>query len=364
MKKFDVYSKPGKGPTLLLLGLVLLLLASCSLGGNPGDTQATPTPGEARVNGFGTAANHVHAILALPNHLLVLATHYGLFRSQDGGTTWQEVAGGPNQLMQGLMTYALAYSSLNPKRMYVLTQPSVVPHAGTLGLYTSADQGQTWQLAIPAASITSSSIYTVAAGNDTPDEVYIYLRELGALGLRVSLDAGKHFSGAGTLPFGSINGVLTLPQAPGQLLVYGSQGMARSVDGGAHWQVIKGISGGIFDMATAGPHSPIYASGDAGVYASRDGGKTFTLVSQTYYASLTVSPSHPTIIYGETGVKTYRSSDGGHSWTTLPSIDGHLNAMAADPSNADQVYLSLSYPTAVYQLQQNGAKWQSLTPQA
>src|SRR5258708_39724143 len=100
MKTFDVYSKPGKWFTPLLLGLVLLLLASCSLGSNPGDTQAMPTPGEARVNGFGTAANHVHAILALPNHLLVLATHYGLFLSRDAATTCHEVPGRPNQLLQ------------------------------------------------------------------------------------------------------------------------------------------------------------------------------------------------------------------------------------------------------------------------
>jgi photosystem II stability/assembly factor-like uncharacterized protein len=363
MRAFDVYTGVGKRIVPLMLGCVLLL-ASCSLNGNATDTQGTPTPGEARVNGFGTAANHVHSMLALPDHLLVLATHYGLFRSQDGGKTWQEVAGGPRQLMQGLMTYELSYSSLNPKRLYVLTLPNVVPHAGTLGLYTSNDEGQTWQLAIPASSITSSSIYTVAAGNDTPDEVYIYLRELGALGLRVSLDAGKHFSGTGTLPFGNINHVLALPGAPGVLLVSSSEGLARSTDGGAHWQVLKGIKGGIFDMATAGPHSPIYASGDTGIYSSSDGGKTFTLNAQTYYTSLTVSPSHPNILYGETGVKTFRSTDGGHTWTVLPHIDGHLNAMAADPMNAEQVYLSLSYPTAVYQLQQNGAKWQSLTPQA
>jgi len=31
-------------------------------------------------------------------------------------------------------------------------------------------------------------------------------------------------------------------------------------------------------MATGGPHSSIYASGDAGVYASQDGGKTFKMV--------------------------------------------------------------------------------------
>jgi hypothetical protein len=357
-------SKAGRWLASVVLGSVLLFLASCGSGGNATDNQPQPPAGGVAVNGFGSAANHVHSLLAFPRQVLVLATHYGMFRSQDGGTSWKEVAGGPNQLMQGLMTYELSASSLDPKRLYVLTQPSVIPHAGTLGLYTSDDQGQTWQLAIQTSSLTPISIYTEAAGNETATQVYIYLPDRGAQGLRVSMDAGKHFASTGTLPFGSINHILALPGAPGQLLVSSSDGLARSVDGGAHWRVIKNINGGIFSMATGGPHSPVYVSGDAGVYSSLDGGKTFSPGAQTYYTSLTVSPSRSQIVYGETGIKTFRSSDGGHSWTALPHIDGHLNAMAANPANPDQVYLSLSYPTAVFQLQPGEAQWQSLTPQA
>jgi len=37
--------------------------------------------------------------------------------------------------------------------------------------------------------------------------------------------------------------------------------------------------------------------------------------------------------------------------------------LAVDPANALQVYLSLSYPTALYRLDQGGKDWLSLTPQ-
>lgn len=342
---------------------IALFFAACG-STSSADIQSPATPPPARVNGFGSAANHVHAMLALPNRVLVLATHYGIFRSEDGGSTWQEVAAGPNQLMQGLMAYSLVNSPLNSQRLYVLTLPATIPHAGTLGLYTSADQGRTWKLAVTTASLTPSSIYLVEAGNDTPDEVYIYLPNLGAIGLRVSRDDGQHFSSAGMLPFGNILGLLAIPGMPGHLLAYGSSGVALSTDGGAHWQILKGINGGVYDMTTAGPHTPIYASGDAGILTSLDDGVTFKLVDTASFTSLAMSPTQTQVLYGKTGLTTYRSSDGGHTWKALPHISGNLAVLAVDPVDPSQVYLSLSYPTAVYYFGQKSTGWQSLTPPA
>jgi photosystem II stability/assembly factor-like uncharacterized protein len=346
----------------MLLGIIALLLVAC--GGDTSGTQLSASPTVVKVNGFGIAANHVHSLVVLPPNILMLATHYGLFRSQDGGTSWQEVAGGSNPPMEGLMTYSLTYSPLNSQRLYVLTLPAVIPHTGTVGLYTSADEGRTWKLSIASASITSRTIFVVAPGNDTPNEVYVYVSELGPKGLKRSLDNGQHFTSTGTLPFGSIFGVLAVPGVPGHLLAYSSEGMAYSTDGGFHWQVIKNIISSINDVTTPGPHSPIYASGDAGIYSSNDGGKTFKLVyTQASFASLTVSPTQPQVIYGKTGTSVYRSDDGGHSWNTLPHISGNLAVLTADPKNAMSVYLSLSYPTALYRFSQDSKDWLSLTPQ-
>lgn len=346
------------------LGLAALLVGACSDGGQ-GDNTATPTPAVARVNGFGTAANHPHALLAFPNNVLVLATHYGTFWSGDAGANWKEVAGGPGQLMEGLMAYSLTSSSLNPQRVYELTQPAVNPHKGTLGLYASSDQGHSWQLASQADSLApDKNIYLAAAGNNSADEVYVYIPALGATGLKVSRDAGQHFSATGTLPFGNLTSLLAIPGAKGQLLAGSSDGMARSSDSGQHWQVIKGISGGIFGgIVTAGPGKPIYTSGDEGVYASTDGGQSFTLANAgVAYGSLTVAPTEPQILYGRTGTGVYRSIDEGKNWKMLPHVAGNLFGLAADPNDAQQVYLSLSYPTEVYRFNQAGQQWQSLTP--
>src|SRR5579884_2112067 len=303
-----------------LLGAITLLVAACG-GGNTINTP-TAVPSAARVNVFGTDANHPHALLAFKDHTLLLATHYGLFWSNNGGTSWSEVAGGANQIMDGLMTYSLTSSPLNAKRVYVLTQPALNPHKGTLGLYTSSDEGHTWQLAIPTSSVTSGgNIYLASAGNSSPDEVFIYVQALGPNGLKVSKDDGQHFSAAGTLPptFGDLTALLPIPGEPGTLLASSSAGMARSTDDGAHWTVIKSVTGGIFGgIVTSGPNEPIYAAGDAGVYASNDGGQSFTLVdSGVDYSGLTVAQTQPQTLYGHTAATVYHSVDGGKTWSPL-----------------------------------------------
>ncbi len=354
----------------LVLSIVVLFLASCD---SSGSNAQSATPTQVPVNGFGIASNHVHSLLALPNHVLVLATHYGSFRSEDSGKTWTQVSGGPNQLMQGVMNLSLTVSPFNSQRMYLLTQPSVTGHpSGVLGLYTSADQGRTWQLVNKTANFTAAldGIPFTVAGNDDPNEVYIYVRTLSTNGLKVSHDNGQHFTNTSTLPFGNITNMIAISGAPGQLLIYGSDGMARSTDSGKHWQVLQAITSSIFTMALSGPHSPIYASGDEGTYVSKDEGKTFTQVSQDYHPQLVASPSQPLVLYSHSYLHITRSSDGGKTWTDLPALKttnssaGSYSNVAVDANNGATVYLSISYPTEVYSLNLGGTTWLSLTPKA
>jgi photosystem II stability/assembly factor-like uncharacterized protein len=337
---------------------LLLMISSCASGGTGGTT----TQQQVRVNGFGTAANHVHSLLAFPNHVLLLATHYGLFRSTDDGGHWTLSAAGPKQIMAGMMTFSLVNSQVDPQRLYVLTQPSVNNPQGIQGLYSSDDQGKTWSLAVKTADI--GNMYFVAAGNASAKDVFVYISTLGNQGLRISHDAGKHFASAGTLPFGNLLGMLAVPGQPGHILIYGDGGVASSSDNGVHWKMVKGLDSA-YNITTPGPHDPIYAAGDNGIFVSKDGGTSFSLVySQIGYGALVASVQEPSVLYGKTAQRIYKSSDGGKNWSDLPVIKGNIQALTPDPDNGARVYIALSYPTAVYSYEQGSEAWSSLTPKA
>jgi photosystem II stability/assembly factor-like uncharacterized protein len=341
---------------LLSLGLVVLLLSACSA---PASINQSTTPVEQNVNGFGTAVNHVHALLALPSQVLVLATHSGLYRSTNDGKSWS----GPNATTSNMMVSSLSSSPLNQQHLYVLAEHSLSTQSGGVGLYTSVDGGVSWKFA--AQATVTGKMYTAVAGNRSANEVYAYVPTKGANGLLVSQDGGQHFSSPGALPFGRILGILALPGKPGQVLVYSNDGVARSSDGGAHWQAVNSFNAAVYNMSTDGVGSIIYASGDQGIFASHDGGKSFALVdAKDHYSALTATPNQAEIVYGKTGRSIYKSTDGGHSWKVLPQIQGNLENLAPDPQIPSHLFLSLSYPSGVQMYNAQTGSWSSLTPKA
>lgn len=333
--------------------LLAVLLAGCG----------QDTPADA----YGGTQNHIHDLLALRGvpHTVLLASHYGLFRTTDSGHTWSEVAGGAGQQMDGLMLYKLAQSPVDAHRIYLLA----IPRTGrpqdakaTPGLYTSADAGQTWKLAIAASALPASTIFTIGAGSAAAGQVYAWLPTLAERGLYTSDDFGAHWRALPPLPDPRPTGLIGDPAHPGRLLLWSaSSGFYISDDGGQTWQTGAGIQGGIFSVSLVG--ATVYANGDAGTYVSTDGGAHFILASGQYTFSVVVScPAAPAHAYALTGTAVYATTDMGKTWTQSAATSHHPGNLTVDPTNADTVYAGFSYPIGIQVSTNGGAHWQTALP--
>ncbi|MGH2515101.1 MAG: hypothetical protein ACRDHP_05540 [Ktedonobacterales bacterium] len=339
---------------IMLLALALGALAGCDSAG-------------ATSNTYGGPQNHVHDILALAGvpHVVLLATHIGLYRSADGGGHWAEVAGGSGQAMDGLMLFKLAQSPVDSRRIYVLGVPRPDnPQAARAptGVYTSTDAGQTWKLAAAASVFPTTSIFSIGTGSANAGQVYAILPSLGNHGVYVSNDAGKTWKALPTLPTTAPGGIIADPAHPGHVYMWSiSDGLFESADSGATWTPASGTQGGVYFASLAG--SLVYAVGDYGLYVSHDSGAHFLLVdSSATYSSVEASRSNPTQAYALTGTAVYVSSDAGVSWHAAALTSQHPGVISVDPQAADMVYVALSYPVGVEVTSNSGRTWRTVLP--
>ncbi len=346
------------GSGWLLVGvLALLVLTACNQ-----DTQP-------KVD-FGDQKNHIHSMLALPGKpgQVLVATHYGLFRTTDGGATWKKVLGGSGQLAQGLMDQYLTVSPLNPERVYVeaITFPDLPKSSGVPGIYTSADGGATWSLLTPLTGLPSPGVYYMAAGAQSAQQLYVYMQGLQSNGLYETLDAaGKQWQPLGALPdTGSLSlGLLVDPAKAGHLFEYSESGLFESVDNGAHWKAAAGIKDGISRALLNG--SLIYASGDDGTFVSQDGGAHFSLTGPNLtFQFMSSSPAAPTAAFGLSGSTMYATTDGGQHWQVIkiPASRLFFASLQVAPGNSKEVYLGNSYPVVVYASSDDGQHWSQIAP--
>ncbi len=349
------------------LAAVCLLLASCSLPGAPQGSSGTS---------YGGPLNHIHDLLALRGvpETVLLATHIGLYRSDNRGSSWSQVAGGSGQTMDGLMLFKFAQSPVDPERVYVLAVPRPDnPQAARSapGLYTSADAGRTWNLAaaassFPVTSLPVTSLFSVGAGAGSPGDVFVVIPSLGNQGVYESSDAGKLWQVLSHLPTSDPGGILGVPAQSGggtqRLFLWSTaSGLFESDDDGLQWTSAPGISGGVFSFSAAG--DLLYANGDAGLYVSGDGGAHFVLApNQLAFSSVVACASAPRYAYGLTGTSVYVSSTAGQSWRAAAATSQHPGVVAVDPADPNIGYVGLSYPVGVLLTTNAGASWRQVLP--
>ena len=210
-------------------------------------------------------------------------------------------------------------------------------------------------------------------------------------------------------PAGSVGDIAVAPSDPNIVYVVSGEGLQRpdlstgdgvykSTDAGKTWTHL-GLRDGqqlprvivdprdanhLFVAVLGHPYGP---NEERGVYASTDGGRTFTKVlakdENTGASDLEFDPANPDIIYAclwearqgpwETGAWSgtaggiFKSTDGGRTWHQLTKglpEEGVVQAdVAIAPSDPKRIYASVASPrgTSVYRSDDAGESWQHIT---
>ncbi len=139
----------------------------------------------------------------------------GVYKSTDGGSTWNKLTSGLPADLVGKAD--LAVSPADPNRVYALIE--ALPGGG---LYRSDDRGATWRLTSSFGPLLDRPFYydNVDAAPDNADVVYVM-----ATGFWKSTDGGKTFGGA-RAPHGDHHDLWINPKRP--------QVSVESNDGGAN----------------------------------------------------------------------------------------------------------------------------------
>lgn len=317
------------------------------------------------------------AVAGVPDKPLLFymgATGGGVWRTKNGGQTWENISDG----YFGGSIGAVAVSEWDPNVIYVgggeKTVRGNVSHG--YGMWKSVDAGKTWdQIGLE----DSRHIARIRIHPKNPDLVYV--AAMGHLfgpnqqrGVYRSKDGGRNWerilfanedAGAVDLLLDPNNprilyaSTWRIRRTPYSLESGGEgSGLWKSVDGGDNWTEITRNQGlpegtvGIIGVAVSPLDSnrvwAIIESAEGGVYRSEDGGETWRRINQErklrqrawYYTRIYASTDDINEVY-VLNVGFWRSSDGGRTFNQrIRTPHGDHHDLWIDPDDADRMVIA------------------------
>lgn len=280
-------------------------------------------------NVFGGA--NVFAVAVHPDNpmLVVTATAAGIFRTTNGGVSWDEPSG-------SLPDTPIADIEFSP------TDPERVIAVGPQRVYDSEDGGSSWE-----PTVLTSLVFRIEFDPGNPGRYYLATSQ-GLLFRNSPTGSLFVLSALGTIS------ILNIAVDPGDSLkLYASSesfGILRSVNAGGDWSGgSNGLPNGFgFGLVTipSEPGRVLVGLNGSGVFASPDQGNNWSLSSTGMRAStvraMAVSPIDSQTVWAALdGGGLFKSTNGGESWAE--SREGYFNrgpvAFEVDPLDPDRLYV-------------------------
>jgi photosystem II stability/assembly factor-like uncharacterized protein len=289
-----------------------------------------------------------------------------LYKSTDQGVTWHPVTGGGLPAMVGRTSVAVAMGT-NAQRMYLI---------GGFGLYRSDDGGTSWkQMAAGDRRIAGSGyLCGVYVDPKNPDLVYT----MNTTSYR-STDGGNTFAAFKGAPGGDDPQQMWIDPTNGQRMFLGvDQGATISLDGGRTWSSwYNQPTAQIYHVSTDNRY-PYWVYGseqDSGTIATRSRGNLGAITTVDWYptpgyefGSPVPDPLNPDIVYAggpASGIVKITMPSG--QWINVsPNVDASLGLRKVTnqpmlwlPQNARELLVGFQFVMATTD---GGMHWKKISP--
>ncbi|HMQ50111.1 MAG TPA: glycosyl hydrolase [Saprospiraceae bacterium] len=360
---------------LLALGLVWLsLLSSLSIHAQTAYDPALFDAVEWRCIGpfRGGRSCAVTGVPGKPNLFYFGSTGGGIWRTKDGGQSWDNISDG----FFGGSIGAIAVSDYDNNVIYVGGGEKTVRGNVSFGygIWKSEDAGKTWKscgldksrhisririhpqnpdlvyAAVMGDLFQSSKergIYRSKDGGKTWDQILFANEDAGAVDLMMAPDNPR-------ILYASTWRVRRTPYS----LESGGEGsdLWRSTDGGNNWEKLSGKKGlpkgpfGIIGLTVSGANSErvwaIIEAAEGGVFRSDDGGETWTKTNDDralrqrawYYSRIYADPKDADVVY-VVNVQYHKSTDGGKTFKAFNAPHGDHHDLWIAPEDPERLII-------------------------
>jgi len=269
---------------------------------------------------------------------VLIATNNGLWKTVDGGASWVQ------DKSANLYARSLARDP---------SDSAVLFAGGTQGTFRSVDGGRTWRA-------VSQFFFPRLAIDGASRAVYGF----GYGGLFRSTDSGRTWSSLAQEAIkGEVSGVAIDDSDPPTIYAASSGQIARSSDGGDHWEVSLTLSAGGISAIAVDPSRPgvAYASTPNGIFKTIDRGQSWTAtgseVAGKRITSLFVTPSGSAVYAGTWHAGIFRTRNSGLSWEEVNAGFGasRIWALAIDPANPHVAFAGGT--DGLFRTEDGGTSW-------
>jgi photosystem II stability/assembly factor-like uncharacterized protein len=291
----------------------------------------------------------------------------GLFKSTDGGTTWNRLTKGLPTNEQGLGRIGIAVAPNDRNRMYAMVN---APQVG--GVFRSDDAGESWERVNDENRVwgRGDDFAWVTVAPDNKDEIYVCNTSLYR-----SMDAGKTFTAIKGAPGGDdYHTVWVNPENPQIILLGVDQGATISVNGGETWSSWYNQPTAQFFHVSTDNQFPYWVyggqqeSGSAGTASRSDWGEiTFRdwhPVGTEEYGYVAPDPLHPNYIFGGKGTRYDMVTGQTQDVSPVVIRSGKYRFVRTAPlvfSQADPHMLLLG-SSVVFKTTDGGQNWYVISP--